>query len=89
MHQADTILLGYPLLRSMTKEARENDLRLYERNTDPRAPPTTWAMYTIGWLEVGKAAQAHSSFTKQFAYIKNDFKVRIYYPYTKRHIYTG
>ncbi|ELU02904.1 hypothetical protein CAPTEDRAFT_169684 [Capitella teleta] len=77
IHQADTVLLGYPLQRFMTASTRKNDLIIYQSATDPKAPPTTWAMHTIGWLEVGELKKASANFIKQQNYTSKDFKACI------------
>lgn len=73
--QADVILLGFPLLMNMSTEVRENDLRIYEKVTDPSGPAMTKSMFTIGWLDIGEEARAHESFTQGYKNVQEPFKV--------------
>eukprot|EP00039_Didymoeca_costata_P003219 m.66143 g.66143 ORF g.66143 m.66143 type:complete len:560 (-) comp11784_c0_seq2:129-1808(-) len=52
--QADTIMLGYPLLYKMNKRTRINDLEYYENVTDENGPAMTWSMFCIGYLDIAK-----------------------------------
>ncbi|XP_052777171.1 protein-glucosylgalactosylhydroxylysine glucosidase-like [Mya arenaria] len=74
--QSDVVLLGYPLMMSMTPDVRHNDLLLYEQITDRQGPDTgTWSMHTVGWLEVGNETRAYNSFKMMFRNINEPFKV--------------
>ena len=73
--QADTILIGYPLMYKMTKEIRENDLKIYENITNPRGPAMTHSMFAIGWLEVGEQEKAENAFKKNYLNIIGPFNV--------------
>lgn len=42
MKQADVVLLGFPLMHSMSPEVRRNDLEMYEPVTDVNGPAMTW-----------------------------------------------
>lgn len=75
IQEADAVLLGYPLLRSMFQIIRKNDLNYYESVLDPRTSPMTWAMHAIGWLEVGDRERASAAFQKQLWFIRNEFQV--------------
>lgn len=35
----------------------------------------TWSMHTVGWLEIGEETRAATLFQKNFAYVKEPFKV--------------
>ena len=43
---------------------------------DPQTSPMTWAMHTIGWLEVKERYRAESSFYRQMLFNRNVFQVR-------------
>jgi hypothetical protein len=75
IHQADAVLLGYPLQRFMTLQTQKNDLLLYQAATDPNAPPTTWAMHSIGWMQVGEKERADQNLLKQLNFTSKEFKV--------------
>ncbi|XP_028400693.1 protein-glucosylgalactosylhydroxylysine glucosidase-like [Dendronephthya gigantea] len=78
--QADVILLGYPLMFNMSEEVRKNDLVIYEPRTDPDGPAMTKAMFTIGWLELGKDRNASTSFRESYQNVREPFKVWTEYP---------
>jgi trehalose/maltose hydrolase-like predicted phosphorylase len=71
----DAVLLGYPLLIPMTEQVRKNDLQHYEKMLITPTSSMTWAMHTIGWLEVGDQTKAESAFRKQLSFIQNEFQV--------------
>ena len=64
--QADTVLVGYPLMYNMSVTSRENDLRIYEAVTDPGGPAMTWGMYAIGYLELGQEDRASDLFRRSY-----------------------
>ncbi|XP_060072818.1 protein-glucosylgalactosylhydroxylysine glucosidase-like [Ylistrum balloti] len=63
--QADVVLLGFPLMKEMSADVRENDLNIYEKVT-PGGPAMTWGMFAIGWLEQNATSKAETLFKKQF-----------------------
>lgn len=65
--QADVVLLGYPLEMKMPLQIRRNDLAYYEERTDANGPAMTWAMHSVGWLELGEKARAEAMFVKGYA----------------------
>ncbi|XP_072019698.1 protein-glucosylgalactosylhydroxylysine glucosidase-like [Amphiura filiformis] len=75
--QADAILLGYPFTFDFTnREARRNDLNIYRGVTDESAPGTTWAMFSIGYREIGDDDQQRETFEKSYKpYVCEPFKV--------------
>ncbi|EDO36561.1 predicted protein [Nematostella vectensis] len=73
--QADTILIGYPLMYNMSRQVRYNDLLTYENRTDPEGPAMTHAMFAIGWLEVGEEERAAKAFLKNYEHIEQPFQV--------------
>lgn len=60
--QADVVLLGFPLMYNMSKEARKNDLIYYEAVTTNSGPAMTYSMHTVAWLELESLENA----TKQW-----------------------
>lgn len=78
--QADTILLGFPLGFSdqhSSDALTANDLEYYGQHTDNGGPAMTWAMFAIGYIQLGlkyelKAAQM---FNKSFANVHGPFGV--------------
>ena len=64
--QADTVLVGYPLMYNMSVTTRKNDLETYEAVTDPGGPAMTWGMYAIGYLELGQEERAGDLFRKSY-----------------------
>ena len=74
--QADVVLLGFPLLYSMNASTRKNDLLIYENVTRQTGPAMTWAMHTIGFLELGETSEAADLFNRSFKpYMREPFKV--------------
>ncbi|XP_006813312.1 protein-glucosylgalactosylhydroxylysine glucosidase-like [Saccoglossus kowalevskii] len=74
--QSDVVLLGYPLMKQMTREVRKNDLTIYEELTDEYGPDTgTWSMHTVGWLELGEEEKADDMFKMMFRNLNGPFKV--------------
>jgi len=69
--QADTILLGYPLLfgtnSSTAAEVRKNDLDYYQTVTDQNGPAMTWSMFSIGYGDVGEDDKAASFFSRGYS----------------------
>jgi hypothetical protein len=64
--QADTVMLPFPLGVAMDAETQANDLAWYEPNTDPGGPAMTWAVFAIGWLDVGNYTRASELFRRGF-----------------------
>ncbi|EDO39683.1 predicted protein, partial [Nematostella vectensis] len=73
--QADTILLGYPLMYPMSKDIRRNDLNVYEPRTDPDGPAMTKSMFAVNWLDIGETKKAEDSFNKSYLNVEEPFKV--------------
>lgn len=65
--QADTILLGFPLMMPMSPELRRADLEAYEAHTDEDGPAMTWGAFAIGWLEINETSRGDSMFKKQYS----------------------
>jgi len=64
--QADTILVGYPLMYDMKESTRRNDLAMYETVTDIGGPAMTWGMHAVGHLELGQEEQAQDLFRRSY-----------------------
>jgi len=78
--QPEAVLLGYPLMWDMIQGVRESDLRLYMTLTSNKAPPTTWSVHTIGWLEINESARAAEAFARSYKdFVMEPFKVRLLY----------
>jgi len=74
--QADVVLLGFPLMYKMDPKIRRNDLNIYEQVTRPDGPAMTWAMHTIGFLDVDEVDTASVNFNRSYqSYIRQPFKV--------------
>lgn len=74
--QADTILLGYPLNYAFeTSSTRKNDLDYYANRTDSSGPAMTWAMFSVGYLQLGDSDLAASYFVRGYANAQKPFSV--------------
>jgi hypothetical protein len=56
------ILLGFPLMYEMPASVRANDLKFYANYTDLGGPAMTWAMFALGWIDLGEYEQAAKYF---------------------------
>jgi trehalose/maltose hydrolase-like predicted phosphorylase len=65
--QADTILLGYPLMYPMSDQVKANDLEYYASVMDPDGPAMTWSMLAIGYLDLQQYEKAATYFAKGYA----------------------
>ena len=68
--QADTILLSFPLDTDPDPVLTANDLSFYDGITDPNGPAMTWAMFAVGWMDVGNFSAAASHFRRGFANVQ-------------------
>ena len=57
-------------------QVRFNDLKYYEKLSDPRGPAMTNAMFAIGWLEMREIERANVAFLKNYDNIQGPFKVK-------------
>ena len=73
--QADTIMLGFPLLVNMSNQVRRNDLTIYQKATTSGGPAMTWGMFAINWLDLGEEGQAAPMFLRQLQNIQEPFKI--------------
>ena len=75
--QADTVLLGFPLMWDMPEDVRRNDLLTYQNVTDSNGPAMTWGMYSVGWMEMGDNQKADDFFNRSYSlYVREPFKVK-------------
>ncbi|XP_048259379.1 protein-glucosylgalactosylhydroxylysine glucosidase-like [Haliotis rufescens] len=74
--QSDVVLLGFPLLMSMPRNVRRNDLVIYEKLTDRVGPDTgTWSMHSLTRLELNEKEAAADDFRMMFRNINGPFKI--------------
>lgn len=73
--QADTVLLGYPLMYPLAASTLRNNLYKYGNMTREDGPGMTWAMHAIGHIDIGEVP------TEEMFY-------RSYDPYIRRPFYT-
>ncbi|XP_058058653.1 protein-glucosylgalactosylhydroxylysine glucosidase-like [Anopheles bellator] len=74
--QADVVLLGYPLEFPMKRSTKANNLKLYSMVTRPDGPAMTWAIHTIGHLDLNELDQAAVMFRKSYQqYLRAPFHV--------------
>jgi trehalose/maltose hydrolase-like predicted phosphorylase len=77
--QADTVLVGFPLLWKMDAATRLNDLLYYENVTRSTGPAMTWAMHAIGHIEIKNFERAHELFLKSYSiYTREPFLVFLF-----------
>jgi len=72
--QADTVLLGYPILYSMPPQVRRSDLEYYIGVTDANGPAMTWGMFSLGFLEL-------QDFDKAAQFFNQSYQLNINLPY--------
>ncbi|XP_053673426.1 protein-glucosylgalactosylhydroxylysine glucosidase-like [Anopheles nili] len=74
--QADVVLLGYPLEFPMKESTKANNLQLYSMVTRPDGPAMTWAIHTIGHLDLNELGHAAAMFRKSYQqYLRAPFYV--------------
>lgn len=73
--QADVVLLGFPFMMEMSAEVRKADLEYYANRTDSGGPAMTWAMHSVGFIELGNLALANPNFNRSFANVQAPFNV--------------
>ncbi|XP_053665201.1 protein-glucosylgalactosylhydroxylysine glucosidase-like [Anopheles marshallii] len=74
--QADTVLLIYPLQYPMNVSTKANNLRKYSEVTRENGPAMTWAIHTIGHLELNQLIEADAMFDKSYRqYLRAPFNV--------------
>ena len=74
--QSGVDMLGYPLMRGLSKSNQEKNLQHYKSVIPASSPSTAWSMLAINLLDSGKEESAHEAFEKSFtSYVKEPFKV--------------
>ncbi|XP_062551751.1 protein-glucosylgalactosylhydroxylysine glucosidase-like [Armigeres subalbatus] len=74
--QADVVLLGYPLEYSMNVSTKANNMDIYSQVTRSNGPAMTWAMHTIGHLDLGQTEEAEQMFSKSYQqYMRQPYNV--------------
>jgi len=73
--QADTILLGFPMMLNMPLETHRNDLVIYENATTENGPAMTWGMFCINWLAVKNTERASEMYLRQLANAQKPFLI--------------
>ena len=64
--QADVVMLSYPFGAQMSKDVLANDLSWYDLHTSPNGPAMTWAIFAIGWFNVGNFTKAKTHFLRGY-----------------------
>jgi trehalose/maltose hydrolase-like predicted phosphorylase len=73
--QADVVLIGYPLQLKMKDSTKKNNLNYYDERTRETGPAMTWAMHTIGYLDLKEEAEAAKFFQRSYdVYTHEPFK---------------
>lgn len=74
--QADTVLVGYPLMFPMNRSTRINDLKVYGNATRSSGPAMSFSMYTINYLDIDDEVNANEMLEKSFKpHIRQPFNV--------------
>ena len=73
--QADAILLGFPLNQKMERDVRYSDLQIYKPVTDSDGPAMSWAMFSIGYGDVGSFQERDEMFQRSQKNTQQPFHV--------------
>lgn len=74
--QADTVLIGYPLMFSMNTSTRINDLKIYADSTRNSGPAMSVSMYAINYLDIDNEEAGNEMLLKSYKpYIRQPFNV--------------
>lgn len=74
--QADTVLIGYPLMFPMNHTTRLNDLKIYGNATRSSGPAMSCSMMAINYLDVDDKTQANEMLRQSYKpYIRQPFNV--------------
>lgn len=74
--QADTILIGYPLMHAMKNSTRRNDLNFYLNVTRASGPAMTHSMFAINYLDIGDLSDANLMLDRCYKpYVNSPFNV--------------
>lgn len=74
--QADTVLIGYPLMFSMNHSTRVNDLKMYGSATRDSGPAMSFSMYAINYLDIDDEEKANVMLARSYKpHIRQPFNV--------------
>lgn len=74
--QADTVLVGYPLMFPMNRTTRINDLKFYGNATRDNGPAMSNSMYAINYLDVDDETKANAMLISSYKpFIRRPFNV--------------
>lgn len=74
--QADTVLIGYPLMFPMNYSTRSNDLKIYGSATRRSGPAMSCSMMAINYLDVDDETKANEMLRQSYKpYIRQPFNV--------------
>lgn len=74
--QADTVLIGYPLMFPMNHSTRHNDLSIYVNATRSSGPAMSTSMYAINYLDVDEEIKANAMLAASYKpYVRHPFNV--------------
>lgn len=71
--QADTVLLGYPLMYPLPASTLRNNLYIYGNMTREDGPGMTWAMHAIGHMDIGELPSDEMFYRSYDPYIRRPF----------------
>lgn len=71
--QADTVLLGYPLMYPLAASTLRNNLYKYGNLTREDGPGMTWAMHAIGHMDIGELPSDEMFYRSYDLYIRRPF----------------
>jgi len=68
--------MNFPLQYPMTDTMKRNDLAIYANNTRESGPAMTWAMHTIGLLDLNNEIESAKMFKRSYEpYMRQPFKI--------------
>lgn len=74
--QADTVLIGYPLMFPMNHSTRLNDLKIYGNATRSSGPAMSCSMMAINYLDVDDETKANEMLRQSYKpYVRQPFNV--------------
>jgi protein-glucosylgalactosylhydroxylysine glucosidase len=74
--QADTVLVGYPLMFAMNQSTRVNDLQFYGNATRDSGPAMSCSMYAINYLDVDDETKANEMLISSYKpFVRRPFNV--------------
>lgn len=71
--QADTVLLGYPMMYPLAPSTLRNNLYKYGNITREDGPGMTWAMHAIGHMDIGEVPSDEMFLRSYDLYIRRPF----------------